>query len=85
MILTGAADELIRGYRLVVSSNASEKEPGVSRPDSSDDILEYYGCVERQLGSAGVGPSKEKCASLCFDSSGSLLAAQSSGKIVEVC
>lgn len=67
LVLTGAADELIRGYRVVTSG---------------DDLLQVLvpiGSVER-LRPAGA----DKCSSLSANATGTLVAAQSSGKIVEV-
>lgn len=43
-------------------------------------VIEFYGSVERQSGGNG---SIDKCAGLSFNPEGSLLAAQSSGKMVE--
>lgn len=67
LVLTGAADELIRGYRVVTSG---------------DDLLQVLvpiGSVERQRPTG-----TDKCSSLSANPAGTLVAAQSSGKIVEV-
>ena len=71
LIVTGAADELLRGYILV--KNVLSKSP-----DNENDVLQYIGCMERQNGSI------DKCASIIINNNGNLLAAQSSGKIIEV-
>ena len=65
LILTGAADEFIRGYRVV----------------SSDDmqILLPIGSVERQRVVVA-----DKCSSLSVNPTGTLVAAQSSGRTIEV-
>ena len=77
IVLTGAADELVRGYRLSTSSSAATSDLG----EDSVRVIEFYGSVERQPGGNG---SYDKCAGLTFNPAGTLLAAQSSGKIVEV-
>lgn len=88
IVVTGASDELIRGYRLTSStsapssSSAKDQIDGVSdaTEETGQSILEHYGSLERQQ----VG-GHDKCTGLFFNPAGNLLAAQSSGKIVEVC
>jgi U3 small nucleolar RNA-associated protein 12 len=107
-VVTGGADDLLRGYRLHIPTNSSdndakgegeaEKEPSNARNvadvsssvllGDDEKVLEYYGCVRRVPAAAigkGVAGSVDKCARLEFNVSGTILAAQSSGKIVEVC
>ncbi|KAJ1417352.1 WD40-repeat-containing domain protein, partial [Ochromonadaceae sp. CCMP2298] len=70
VLVTGAADNLLRGYRL--------RARQVQGQDGEGEILEYFGSVERG------GEGSEKCAVLCFSAQGDLLAAQSGGKAVEL-
>ena len=95
LIMTGAADELLRGYRLCSGAAApadSEKSssskgkkdmPAGAGVGAGDEdtmrVIEYYGCLER-----GTGQGSDKCAGLSFNPAGNLLAAQSSGKTIEV-
>jgi len=65
LVLTGAADELIRGYRVVHSDDLQ--------------VLVPIGSVERQRATVS-----EKCSSLTANPTGTLVAAQSSGRTVEV-
>lgn len=67
LVLTGAADELIRGYQVATSG------------DDLQQVLVSIGSVERQRPSG-----TDKCSSLSANPAGTLVAAQSSGKIVEV-
>ena len=69
-VFTGSADELIRVYK--VNEIADKK-----RGDEEEQVLVFFGAIER---SAGV----DRCASLAMNSSQNLLAAQSSGKFVDV-
>ena len=69
-VFTGSADELIRVYK--VNEIADKK-----RGDEEEQVLVSFGAIER---SAGV----DRCASLAMNSSQNLLAAQSSGKFVDV-
>ena len=82
ILVTGAADELVRGYRLCTSTSTTTNTSNTTDADSDDSmrVIEFYGSVERQPGGNG---SFDKCAGLSFNPAGSLLAAQSSGKIVE--
>lgn len=79
IVLTGAADELIRGYRLITTTTTTASATTTASDDTMT-ILEYYGSVERQ----NSGASVDKCAGLTFAPGGGLLAAQGSGKSVEV-
>lgn len=84
VLVTGAADELVRGYRLSTSATSTgatnSTEAAAENGEDSMRVIEFYGSVERQPGGNG---SFDKCAGLSFNPAGSLLAAQSSGKIVE--
>lgn len=71
-VITGSSDDIMRGYRLT-TKGSSEVD---ASNGSEENILEYYGAIRRG--------STDKCASLVSNSQGNLLAAQSSGKIVEV-
>lgn len=73
-IVTGSSDEFIRGYRLKAQS--SDAVTGADLGEEQD-VLEYYGCAVR-------GCPTDKCTGLFFNSTGALLAAQSSGKTIEV-
>lgn len=101
LIMTGAADELLRGYRLSSSASATveetkQQQQGAQKSSTAvtatittsavaagdDDVMrviEYHGCLERT-----ASGGSDKCAGLCFNPAGNLLAAQSSGKVVEV-
>jgi len=89
IVVTGAADELIRGYRLTIAgpqpqradtgSKVEEKSAAEGEGDTMS-VLEPYGTLERQQAGGGQG----KCAALQFNPAGNLLAAQSNGKIIEV-
>lgn len=92
LIVTGAADELLRGYRLCGPASApaagsSDKSKGANSSadgeaaggeEDSMRVIEYYGCLER------AAHGSDKCAGLAFNPAGNLLAAQSSGKLIEV-
>jgi len=82
LLVTGAADEVVRGYRLSSSATTSSTAvvAGEANSEDSMQVIEFYGSVERQSGGNG---SIDKCAGLSFNPEGSLLAAQSSGKMVE--
>jgi hypothetical protein len=77
---------LLRGYRLAGSGgkSADGSENKVLLGDE-ENLLVYYGALKRSAGATqGLG-GIEKCSSLHVNSAGTLLAAQSTGKIVEVC
>lgn len=84
VFLTGAADEYIRGYKL---GNESESAKAASsRSESSDEIKEdssnvlfYFGSLIRTM-----DPSQDNCTGLFLDPSGTIVAAQTSGKSIEV-
>lgn len=88
-LYTGAADELIRGYRIVTSQQASSSDTAneqsnelVSVPvkvnvDHTQEIFQYFGCIKR---SAGL----DRCMSLSINTSKNILAAQSAGKTIDV-
>ena len=91
-IYTGGADELIRGYRLATHTTAHTEEGQKKEKESTfqgtflgddENVLEYFGALKRTAVLAQQG-SIEKCSGLHINSAGSLLAAQSTGKIVEV-
>jgi U3 small nucleolar RNA-associated protein 12 len=92
-VITGSSDDVLRGYRIPISGRGrhegSVTAPGgggkddennededLMRLDDDEAVLEYYGSVKRT--------SNDKCSSLALNSVGSLLAAVSSGKVVEV-
>ena len=98
-VVTGGADELLRGYRLAVSGTkagsaqsgaavSTGKKGGASGVGGEDEkrvflgdeetLLVYFGCVRRD-GSA----STDACRGLHVSPAGTLLAAQSAGKVVE--
>jgi hypothetical protein len=73
-VVTGCSDEYIRGYRFKNATH--DNSMGVEIHDENE-ILEYYGCVLRTSNS-------DKCTGLYFNVNGALLAAQSSGKLVDI-
>lgn len=83
MLLTGASDELIRGYRLSTPAIAAATTQPASTAGEEGDrvILEPYGTLQRQPAGGG---SFDKCVLLEFNAAGTLLAAQTSGKMIEV-
>lgn len=70
-IFTGSSDELIRGYK--INDNLDE----IKNSDDSSEILVSIGSVKRNSGN-------DRCSSLSLNASKTLLAAQSSGKVVEI-
>jgi hypothetical protein len=86
IVLTGASDELVRGYRLCApSSSSSAAAASQQAPDASSEgsqcVLESYGALERMQTGPG---SYDKCTGLEFNPAGNLLAVRSSGKVIEV-
>ena len=86
MVLTGSADNLVRGYRLAASSSSGSKEGSSSSGGSNDPllgddetVLEYYGSFER-----GSSSSSDRCVGVHFSADGSLVALQSSLRAVEI-
>eukprot|EP01041_Mallomonas_annulata_P006461 gene6461-13054_t len=90
-LVTGSSDESIRGYRIrsgveAQNSNsndnnnaASELSPApVVNLNDDEQVLDYIGCVHREHGNT------DKCTGVHFSACGSVLAAQSSGKIVDL-
>jgi hypothetical protein len=83
-IITGGADDLLRGYKLNTDKTDENLQKTVFLGDE-ENVLVYYGAIKRTAGVTQGPGGIEKCASLHINSAGTLLAAQSSGKIVEVC
>jgi hypothetical protein len=90
IVLTGASDELVRGYRLCASSSSSSSSAAATATslqtsdasvEGSQCVLESYGALERMQ--TGLG-SYDKCTGLEFNPAGNLLAVRSSGKVIEV-
>lgn len=100
LILTGAADELLRGYRLCTSTSSTPAKSTISlkgevtttntgavavtatggyAEDDTMRVIEHFGSLERT-----AAHGSDKCAGLSFNPAGNLLAAQSSGKAIEV-
>ncbi|KAI4374285.1 hypothetical protein MLD38_012296 [Melastoma candidum] len=82
-LVTGSADPELRFYTIksetierVSASNGPENSDGDSSSNSKWEVLKSFGEIQRQ--------SKDRVATLRFNSSGSLLACQVAGKIVEV-
>lgn len=73
LIVTGSADGKLRGYCLSQSDN----EAGAVLLSDEERVLEYIGSVERQF-------PNDKATSLQFNPEATVLAAQNSGKNVEV-
>jgi hypothetical protein len=84
-VITGGADELLRGYRLSTHTQSGEMKDAERRTLLGDDenVFEYFGALKRTAVLAQQG-SIEKCSALRINSAGTLLAAQSTGKVVEV-
>lgn len=74
-LVTGSSDEFIRGYRL--KDHPSESTS--SKINDSDEVLEYFGCVQRS-----TSGTNDKCRGLRFNPTGELLAVVSGGKTVEI-
>ena len=86
-VITGGADELLRGYRLNTHTHtqSGEVKDAERKTLLGDDetVFEYFGAIKRTAVLAQQG-SIEKCSALRINSAGTLLAAQSTGKVVEV-
>ena len=95
-MITGGADEFLRGYRLTgtvdpatatasSSSSSLSKEASVQKAFLGDEenVLEYFGSLTRTAVVAQQG-AIEKCSGLHINSAGTILAAQSTGKVIEV-
>lgn len=86
-VITGGADELLRGYRLNthIHTQSGEVKDAERKTLLGDDetVFEYFGAIKRTAVLAQQG-SIEKCSALRINSAGTLLAAQSTGKVVEV-
>jgi hypothetical protein len=84
-VITGGADELLRGYRLNTHTQSGEVMDAERKTLLGDDetVFEYFGALKRTAVLAQQG-SIEKCSALRINSAGTLLAAQSTGKVVEV-
>lgn len=83
-IFTGAADELIRGYRL----KRKEENDGTSpvSVNDSEELFVYFGALTRPCcqSSGSHHASLDRCSSLSVNSNKNILAAQSAGKCVDV-
>lgn len=86
-VITGGADELLRGYRLNthIHTQSGDVKDAERKTLLGDDetVFEYFGAIKRTAVLAQQG-SIEKCSALRINSAGTLLAAQSTGKVVEV-
>ena len=92
-MITGGADEFLRGYRLTGTvdsattslSSSLSKEASVQKAFLGDEenVLEYFGSLTRTAVVAQQG-AIEKCSGLHINSAGTILAAQSTGKVIEV-
>ena len=90
-VITGGADEFLRGYRLTgttdpaSTSSSTSKEPSGQKTllGDEEDVLEYFGSLTRTAVVAQQG-AIEKCSGLHINSAGTILAAQSTGKVIEV-
>ena len=96
-VITGGSDEFLRGYRLTgsadpattststSSSSSLSKDPSVQKTFLGDEenVLEYFGSLTRTAVVAQQG-AIEKCSGLHINSAGTILAAQSTGKVIEV-
>ena len=89
-MFTGGADELLRGYRMTgtgtgtgLDSEGKEKEKTAFLGDE-ETLFEYFGAIKRSAGVTLNQGGIEKCSGLHINTAGTLLAAQSTGKIVEI-
>ena len=98
-MITGGADEFLRGYRLTgtvdpataTASSSSSSSSSLSKEVSlqkaflgdEENVLEYFGSLTRTAVVAQQG-AIEKCSGLHINSAGTILAAQSTGKVIEV-
>jgi U3 small nucleolar RNA-associated protein 12 len=82
LLVTGASDELLRGYRLCAEGRAPESTDTTPAGEEGNQVLlEPHGTLLRQQSGGG---GYDKCVLLEFNAAGNLLAAQTSGKIIEV-
>lgn len=77
MIITGSSDSFIRAYKFKSYDEHSDNANATIGDDEV--IIEYFGCITRNMSSGS-----SKCASIDFNSDGSLFSAQSNGKVVEI-
>jgi hypothetical protein len=83
-VFTGSSDDLIRGYKVLFKSittvETNKNSVGdVNELNNDQNVsLEYYGCISRS------NSSIDKCVALRINNAGNILAAQSSGKVIEV-
>lgn len=81
-VITGSADDTLRGYKLKSSNSSSQEE--LSGPESTstagmehgDEVLAYCGSVSRS-------PGADRCATLSLNQSGNMIAAQATNKIID--
>lgn len=81
-VITGSADDMLRGYRVrgvdeSAAGSGSGGGGGGALLGDDEKVLEYYGCIQREVSGS------DRCMSLSLNTSETILAAQSSGKIVE--
>lgn len=91
-VYTGAADEMIRGYRVSLNQKETSTEDAFDIAETTP-VLEYYGSLIRGGGGLGdVGSSNggaiplnmlDRCVALTVNSTNTILAAQSAGKVIE--
>jgi U3 small nucleolar RNA-associated protein 12 len=82
LLVTGASDELVRGYRLCAEGHAPGSTGTTAAGEEGNQVLlEPHGTLLRQQSGGG---GYDKCVLLEFNAAGNLLAAQTSGKIIEV-
>lgn len=88
-VITGGSDEFLRGYRLTGTGTADPATTSSSSSSSKtflgdeENVLEYFGSLTRTAVVAQQG-AIEKCSGLHINSAGTILAAQSTGKVIEV-
>ena len=75
-VITGSNDNLLRGFRLVEGGHEVSQDPGAD--STTDAVLEYFGCVRRDVSGA------DRCASIAINAAQSVIVSQSNGKFAEV-
>jgi U3 small nucleolar RNA-associated protein 12 len=74
LLATGSSDGMLRGYSLVSAEAGADSEAALG---DEEVILQELGAIGRQFGT-------DKCLGLAFNATGTVLAAQSSGRHVEL-
>ncbi len=72
IILTGSADEYIRGYRLL-----GLDEESVALDNES--VIEYYGCIKRNFAN-----NSDRCVGIHYNGNGTIIGIQTTSKVIEV-